>query len=351
MAGRYAPRGSGAGSSARGMRGRYGSGVPGFTEQVRAAAGHALVRPGADDTYADGDDATWMAVDWPAFTRTVEVLGRRVNVVDTGGADQPILFIHGLGGLWQNWLLNIPALMGSHRVIAPDLPGFGRSEMPAGRISIQGFARVVDALCHALDVEAPIVVGNSMGGFVGAELAIAFPTCVSKLVLISAAGLSVEYLKRQPILAAGRLVAVGTARTGVKSLPVVSRPRLRRAALQLVVRDPERISVPLASELVAGAGTDGFVGGLDAILGYKFRDRLPEIDVPVLIVWGRNDILIPVRDAHEYERLIGANAHAVVFEDTGHLAMLERPSRFNKLLTEFIAGNHRPEDEVPGVSG
>src|SRR3954462_9593217 len=83
-AGRYALWGSGASSSARAMRGRYGSGVPGFTEQVRAAAGHALVRPGADRTYADGDDSTWMQVDWPALTRTVEVLGRRVNVVDTG---------------------------------------------------------------------------------------------------------------------------------------------------------------------------------------------------------------------------------------------------------------------------
>jgi pimeloyl-ACP methyl ester carboxylesterase len=323
--------------------------VPGFTEQVRAAAGHALARPGADDTYADGDDSTWMSVDWPALTRSVVVLGRRVNVVDTGGDKPALLFIHGLGGLWQNWLLNIPAFMGSHRVIAPDLPGFGRSEMPSGKISIQGFARVIDALCRELDVDCPVVVGNSMGGFIGAELALAFPTRVSRLVLVSAAGLSVEHLKRQPILAAGRLVAIGAAVSGVKSLPVVSRPRLRRAALQLVVRYPEKLSVPLATELVAGAGTDGFVGGLDAVLGYKFRDRLPEIEVPVLIVWGRNDILIPVADAHEYERLIGPNAHAVIFEDTGHLSMLERPSRFNQLLADFIAGEDRPEDDVPGV--
>jgi pimeloyl-ACP methyl ester carboxylesterase len=333
------------------MRGRYGSGVPGFTEQVRAAAGHALLRPGADDTYGDGDDATWRSVDWPALTRSVVVLGRRLNVVDTGGDGPPLLFIHGLGGRWQNWLLNIPAFMDRHRVIAPDLPGFGHSEMPSGRISIQGFARVIDALCGELGVDGPVVVGNSMGGFIGAELALAFPTRVSRLVLVSAAGLSVEHLKRQPILAAGRLMAVGAARSGVKSLPVVTRPRLRRAALQLVVRYPERISVPLATELVAGAGTDGFVGGLDAVLGYKFRDRLPEIEVPVLVVWGRNDILIPVADAHEYTRLIGPNAHAVIFEDTGHLSMLERPSRFNRLLAGFIAGEDRPEDDVEGVSG
>jgi len=94
--------------------------------------------------------------------------------------------------------------------------------------------------------------------------------------------------------------------------------------------------VPLASELVVGAGTPGFVGGLDAVLDYSYRERLAEIEIPVLIVWGRNDILIPVADAYEYERLIGSNARAVVFDDTGHLAMLERPSRFNELLTEFI---------------
>ena len=145
-------------------------------------------------------------------------------------------------------------------------------------------------------------------------------------------------------MAVGRLMAVGTARVGVKKLPVVTRPRLRRAALQLVVRHPERLSVPLATELVGGPGTPGFVGGLDAVLGYSFRERLPEIEVSTLIVWGRNDILIPVEDAYEFERLIGSNARLEVFDDTGHLAMLERPSRFNQLLSDFIA---EPEPASP----
>jgi pimeloyl-ACP methyl ester carboxylesterase len=282
------------------------------------------------------DDATWRTVDWPAITRGLMGAGRRLNVVDTGGDGPPLLFLHGLGGLWQNWLLNIPAFMGTHRVIAPDLPGFGRSEMPAGRISIQGYARVIDELCRELGVDGPVIVGNSMGGFVGAEVALAFPTRVARLVLVSAAGISAENMWREPIMAVGRLMAVGAARGGVKQLPVVNRPRLRRAALQLVVRYPERLSVPLATELVVGAGSKGFVGGLDAVLGYSFRDRLPEIDVPTMIVWGRNDILIPVEDAYEFQRLIGDNSRLEIFDDTGHLAMLERPSRFNGLLEEFI---------------
>jgi pimeloyl-ACP methyl ester carboxylesterase len=311
--------------------------VSGFIGQVRALPANAFVRASPDGAYADGDDSTWITVDWPSLTRTEMVLGRRVNVIDSGGSGPPLLFLHGLGGLWQNWLLNIPAFMGSFRVVAPDLPGFGRSEMPSGRISIQGFARVIDALCDKLDISDPVVVGNSMGGFIGAELAIAFPTRVRKLVLISAAGISAENMWREPIMAVGRLMAIGTARAGIKSLPVVNRPRLRRAALQLVVRYPEKLSVPLASELVVGAGTPGFVGGLDAVLGYSFREHLPAIEVPTLIVWGRNDVLIPVDDAYVFQRLIGSNARVVVFDDTGHLAMLERPSRFNALLTDFIA--------------
>ena len=63
----------------------------------------------------------------------------------------------------------------------------------------------------------------------------------------------------------------------------------------------------------------------------------------MLIVWGEYDMLVPVQDADEYERLIGANARKVVFEDTGHVPMIERPTRFNALLAEFLAGGPEPE--------
>jgi pimeloyl-ACP methyl ester carboxylesterase len=309
-----------------------------------------LVRPGPDVTYADGDDATWLSVDWRALARRIEVDGRAVHVIDGGGDGPPLLFVHGLGGAWQNWLLNLPAFMDSHRVVALDLPGFGESEMPAGELTIESMARVVDAVCRQLGIDHPVVVGNSMGGFVGAELAIDFPTRVAKLVLVSAAGLSTEYLRREPILAMARAWALVTTRMGSQTDAVVRRPRLRRALYQTVVRYPERLSGPLAYELAQGVGKEGFIPALSSLLGYSFRDRLPQIECPVLIVWGRNDMLVPVEDAEMFERLIGSNARAVIFEDTGHLAMVERPSRFNDLLAGFIAGEREPERGVEGVS-
>src|SRR5262249_45328254 len=161
-----------------------------------------------------------------SFTRTVLVAGKPMNVVDTGGDGPPLLLIHGLGGVWQNWLLTIPAFMDRYRVVAPDLPGFGGSEMPTGRISIQGYARVVDELCTRLGRESPDVIGNSMGGFIGAELALAFPTRVKTLVLVSAAGLSVDSIKKEPLLTIARMASLGVKNAGdAASSAIVRRPR------------------------------------------------------------------------------------------------------------------------------
>jgi pimeloyl-ACP methyl ester carboxylesterase len=319
--------------------------------QIAAVMRNALLRPGPDPTYADGDDATWMGVDWPALQRTLDVGGQRVNVLDTGSDRPVLLFLHGWSSNWQIFLLNIAAFMDTHRVLAIDLPGFGASDLPREPLSIQGYARTVDAVCDALGVERVSVVGNSMGGFVGAELALSFATRVDRLVLVSAAGLSTERLPRVPSLAAARVVAAGTPYATRLQSSVVRRPRLRRAAMQWVLRYPEKVSVPLAHELVLSFGKPGFVAGLQAIMDYSYRERLPEIDVPVLVVWGCNDLLVPVADAYAYAELIGDNARIEVFEDTGHVPMLERPSRFNELLRGFLAGEAAPEAGVAGVTG
>jgi pimeloyl-ACP methyl ester carboxylesterase len=323
--------------------------VPSIYQDAYERAKSGVFRPGADATYADGDDSSWMEVDWPAMTRRLEIEGRSVGFVDTGGDGPPLVFIHGLGGIWQNWLLNLPVFMRTHRCIAVDLPGFGLSE-ELEEASIPGFARVVDRLCAELGIDEPTVIGNSMGGFVGAELAVRFPTRVSKLVLVAAAGLSTEYLSNQPLLAGARAFMMLTARRGLRGNAIVRRPRSRRLALQIVVRYPEKLSVALATELIQGANAPGFIDSFEALLTYSYRDKLERIEVPTLIVWGRNDMLVPVADAEAYEHLIGENAHAVIFEDTGHLPMLERPSRFNELLRGFLAGERAPEAGVEGVS-
>jgi pimeloyl-ACP methyl ester carboxylesterase len=262
-----------------------------------------------------------------------------VNVIELGQGP-PLVFVHGLAGSWQNWLEQLPAFAERHRVIALDLPGFGHSPMPAEKISIPGYARTLEGLCDALGVAAAAFVGNSMGGFISTELAISFPQRVERLVLVSAAGLSVEYQRSERGLAALRraenLLAFYTGWVAAHSDVVARRPRLRRALLAMVARHPDRLPAALAAEQIRGSGTAGFIDAVDALTSYPIRARLGEIACPTLVVWGSDDRLVPLRDASEFERLI-PNARKVIFEDTGHVAMLERPARFNAELEKFLA--------------
>jgi pimeloyl-ACP methyl ester carboxylesterase len=291
----------------------------------------------------------WLDVDWREHQRWRVVDGQVVNTIELGAekadAVQTLVFVHGLSGCWANWLEQLPDLADDHRVVALDMPGFGASPMPDGEVSISRYARLLDSLLGQMDVDAAAVVGNSMGGFIAAELAIAFPQRVERLVLISAAGITTHAhpgtMRVVPAMRrAERIIAMGGAWAASRSDHVARRARLREAALYVVVRHPSRLPAALAAEQIRGAGKPGFMQALEATIGYAVRERLPEIACPTLIVWGDGDRLIPVRDADVFAELI-PDSRKVIFEDTGHMAMLERPAAFNALLRDFLADRIR----------
>ena len=288
------------------------------------------------DGYGPDGRSEWLDVDWRKHLRSVPIRGTRINYVDMGEGP-PLVFVHGLAGCWQNWLENIPHFAHRHRVIAVDLPGFGESELPPEDISIPGYGRFVDAFLGEIGVERAPIVGNSMGGFISAEVALSHPSRVEKLVLVSAAGL-VTVPPRQ--LAVSKRLAplfhLGAARSVARREHWVRRRGLRRMFLYGVARHPDLLQPELCYEIASGAGKPGFIDAFGAVLDYDFRDRLSDVTHPTLIVWGRNDRIVPVDGAHEYERLI-SNSRKEIFEDTGHVPMIERPHRFNRLLDEFLS--------------
>ena len=292
--------------------------------------------------------AAWQAIDWASHQRWISVDGEPANVIEIGDGP-PLVFVHGLSGSWQNWLLQLPEFSQDHRCIAVDLPGFGHSPMPSEKITISGYGQWLDRLLDTMGVEGAAVVGNSMGGFIGLEAAIKLPELVERLVLVSAAGLSIEHLRNETAL---RLLEKGenlaqfvTAHVMAQSSWLVRRPRGRLALMWFVVEHPEDIDPALAAEQVKGAGKPGFLPALDALTDYPIRDRLSDIQAPTLIVWGEKDRLVPLKDAHKFDELI-PNSRLVVYEDTGHVAMLERPEEFNEELRRFLAESHQqPEGE------
>jgi pimeloyl-ACP methyl ester carboxylesterase len=289
--------------------------------------------------YGPSGRSPWLDVDWREHQRWVSVDGQPVNTIDLGEGP-PVVFVHGLAGSWPNWLEQLPMFARDHRVIAMDLPGFGHSPMPRDEITISGYARLLDGLLDELGINAAAVVGNSMGGFVSAELAIAFPQRVERLVLVSAAGLSTfqhpTRTRSLPLLHRFEQTLTAFTTWGAVNADIIARrPRLREAIFADLVSHPSQLGAPLAAELIRGGGKPGFIEALKALSTRSVRDRLGEIACPTLIVWGDRDRLVPVRDADVFAELIPGSRN-VVFQDTGHMAILERPDAFNSLLREFL---------------
>ena len=290
------------------------------------------------EAYGAVGRSEWMDVDWQDHLRWVNVQDRWMNVVDIGSGP-PVIFIHGLSGCWQNWLEQIPLFARDHRVIAVDLPGFGHSEMPVEQISISGYADAIDELMEKLDIDAARIVGNSMGGFIGAEIAIEHPARIERLVLVAAAGLSIETIRTQRTKGlrhrAENIIFFSLAHVVSRSHQVALRPRLRAALLMTVAAHPARLPGPLAAQQVLGSGKPGFSDALEAMCRYPLRDRLEKIACPTLILWGDKDILVPVKDASVFEELI-PDSRKIIYTDTGHVSMMERPARFNSDVKAFL---------------
>ncbi len=306
---------------------------------VRLARGKAEL---PEPTPADGPDPygnpdpDWLGIDWSEHRREVDVVGARANYVEMGQGP-PIVFVHGLSGAWQNWLEQIPYFARSHRVVAVDLPGFGASPMPPWEISIPAYGTFLRDFCERLGVERCAIVGNSMGGFIATEVAIAERERVSHLALVSAAGITWARARREPAAMIGRVGRAAAPLALRFQMSGIRRPGIRRRAFGGVFHDPEGLRRELLWENVVPAlQSPGYYDAMTTLVGYDVRDRLEEIEDPTLIVWGRNDRVVPVPAALAYRRRIG-HAELHIFDATGHVPMMERPVRFNRLLEDFLA--------------
>lgn len=300
----------------------------------------ALPFPGSD--YGNQDpQPEWMRIDWREHLQTLELPGATVNYAEVGSGE-PVLFVHGLAGCWRNWLENVPYFGRNYRAIALDLPGFGDSPMPSWDISMPNYGRLIHDFCERLGLDrVAALVGNSMGGFISTEAVIQRPERFDRLVLISAAGISFSEAKDRRVQAASRMIEAAAPHLldGERKF-FLTRPWGRKVAFGRVFRNPNKLRPELLKEQARpGLSAPGFADALTSIIGYDTRERLPEIEIPTLVVWGLNDQIVPVEAALGYHRLI-PRSRLEIFERTGHLPQLERPSRFNPMLEEFIESSH-----------
>jgi pimeloyl-ACP methyl ester carboxylesterase len=288
----------------------------------------------------------------------VRLDGLHVHHVYGGAGSPAVLFVHGLGSAgYLEWRFNLPVIGRAHRVYAPDLPGFGRSDRPPDGYGIPLFARVIEEYIRARRLR-PVLVGTSMGGRVALEVALRRPESVRKLVLVNALGVvrpNVQLFYPLVLLPRVGEGLVGVVREALHRLP----PRaIRRFAGRFlgIPGDIERILddrfLAALREMHAAEGyprayvsTVRSLAKPDAYLTDSLVDRLAGTGLPVLLIWGEGDRLLPLARAREAHRRL-SGARLVVIEGAGHAPQSERPDAFNRALGDFLADRGSSVNEI-----
>lgn len=282
---------------------------------------------------------SWEDFDFSPYEHSALVLGRRLNYVDIGDRSKPVLlYVHGLCGTWRNWIFNILPFADRYRVIAVDLPGFGQSEMPAGEFSIHNYVQTINALLDELSIDKVIYVGSSMGGQIGAVFGKLLPERLHKLVLVDPAGFTTSSRVLTALQPFSWTLDLAM-RFGARIVRFLAFNAILAAMFtKIVLYKPRQVSGALMLLLLNGIGKQGFRPAVKTIVATPILSVPGEVSTDTLIIWGRQDSLIPKSDAFRYAKMI-PHAELELMDDVGHIPMFETPDRFNKLLDRHLAAS------------
>lgn len=269
--------------------------------------------------------------------RYIKVGDIRVRYLAAGESGPPLVLVHGLGASAEIWQENILPLAGNYRVHAPDLIGFGHTDKPDINYSPFDFLVFLDGFISALGLQKTSLAGLSLGGGIVLLYTLEYPGKVDKLVLVDSAGLGKEMtvplrLGSVPFLSRWFKVSKPVMGSLMKRLvhdPGVITDGLVDFYYELLVQPHAMRTVSRVLSSVAN-----LAGAKKDVLVY-IRDRLSEINSPTLIVWGREDRIIPLKHGiYGHGQIRGSRLE--VFEQCGHIPNLEKPAEFNRLVRDFL---------------
>ena len=257
-------------------------------------------------------------------SKEVLVFGQKIQYVEAGSGPTVIL-LHGLGGSSVVWNFNIGPLAEKFHVVVPDQIGFGKSDKPLVNYRIRTYVDFLDQFCKQLKIERATLVGNSMGGWIAAMYAASFPDRVDKLVLVDAAG----YAPPKDVDTRAFFGLNPTTRAGTKIL-------LSKVFYNKAFQTDAAIDQAIATRMAAGDGytiksiTESIIRGEDFL-----DDVVKTIKQPTLIIWGRQDGLVPLANGERFNKDI-AGSKMVVIDECGHIPNTEKPGEFNAALLKFL---------------
>jgi pimeloyl-ACP methyl ester carboxylesterase len=266
----------------------------------------------------------------PLSTRRLDIAGVSTSVIE-GGEGPPIVLLHGQGGFAEIMAGLIANLVGSHRVVAPDLPGLGRSEVRSGTLDGPGTVKWLGELIAKTCDQLPIVLGVSLGGSIAARFAVG--TEISKLILVDSGSLGRFRPPPSLLFALIRFM---------RKPDRTSAERMQRQIFFDVARVREQMGdrLTVLQDYQIDRAKQPSVNTANRALLRKIGtkpipdDDLRKIKAPVALIWGRHDRVNPLKHAERASSEFGWPLH--VIENAGHIPMAEQPADFGAALRAIL---------------
>jgi pimeloyl-ACP methyl ester carboxylesterase len=273
----------------------------------------------------------------------IDAMGVRTSYLEAGPADAPpVLLLHGLGATNASLLPVLADLAVDHRVIAPDLPGFGASAAPSSPYNPAWFAAWVEEFQSVTHSRGAVVIGNSLGGRIALEAGLTHPRSVRGLVLLTPSPAFVRLRQLVPLV---RLSRPDLARLPLPQLShrmvvegiraMFSRPDRLAQAWYDAAADESRRVMRHPAHRVAFFACARQIYLEDAYGKHGFWQRLPGLEPPALFVWGDRDRLVPSSFARHVAAAL-PHAGQVVLEDCGHVPQFEHPAETSAMIRGFL---------------
>jgi pimeloyl-ACP methyl ester carboxylesterase len=252
----------------------------------------------------------------------------KMSYYDNGNSDIPLILIHGFPLDKRMWELQIEKLLWSTRIITPDLRGHGESEIGSRQYSIESYADEIVEFISIMGIKKFSLGGFSMGGYIAMDLVKRYPEKVSSLLL-----LHTKYESDSDEVKIGREDMAKLAETSGAN-PIAERLIPRLLTQNSVDNRPDLVD--RVHRMITQCSIEGIAGDLRAMAAREdFTNTLKDLNIPTLIVSGKNDVVIPSSESEKMHNLIN-NSQLHILQETSHLSNLEKSDEFNTIISKFI---------------
>lgn len=274
-------------------------------------------------------------------TKFITINDYRIAYIDEGDSHNALLFIHGLGSYLKAWDRNIPELKKHFRCIAIDLPGYGKSSKQIHSGAVSFYTKIIDEIIIKLELKNVSLVGHSMGGQIAASYVLDYPNTICNLILVAPAGFEVfnedevDYIKK--IMSPEILF-----KTSDHQIKLNYKFNFYNMPVEAEEMIADRIAIKKDLDFLNHCTVVS--SSLFGLLKAPIINRLNEINIPTLILFGKDDMLIPNKLIHqtttEAIAMLGSskikNSSLILFDECGHFLQYEKPKQFNSHVITFI---------------